>query len=172
MAPHSFGKSKLYIPLVLGACECAVYTVCVLYQLYVIPAAPTAFVAARLFHDCAEVSCAHEAAAGRGTKDRRGVGRIFNVGDPRLMEVYDSVALFFVDHPKVDVCECQKQEAEAYQCYLIIPQPVHAGLKAPVQQLLCTIDTTLETQTSRVGDIGDIGVIGSRTVTLPHYFID
>ena len=27
-------------------------------------------------------------------------------------------------------------------------------------------------QTSGVGDIGDIGAIGSRTVTLPHYFID
>ena len=27
-------------------------------------------------------------------------------------------------------------------------------------------------QTSGIGDIGDIGAIGSRTVTLPHYFID
>jgi len=25
---------------------------------------------------------------------------------------------------------------------------------------------------SRIGETGDIGVIGSRTVTLPHYFID
>ena len=59
---------------------------------------------------------------------------------------YDIESLFFVDHPKVDVCECQKQEAEAYQCYLIIPEPVHTGLKPPVQQLLCTIDATLKTE--------------------------
>ena len=26
-------------------------------------------------------------------------------------------------------------------------------------------------QTSGVGDIGDIGAIGSRTVTLPHYWL-
>ena len=57
-------------------------TRCVLHTSYVIPAAPTAFVAARLFHDCAEVSRTHEAAAGR-MKDRRGVGRSFNVGNLR-----------------------------------------------------------------------------------------
>ena len=58
----------------------------------------------------------------------------------------DIESLFFVDHPKVDVCECQKQEAEAYQCYLIIPEPVHAGLKSPGHQLLCTIDTIFKTE--------------------------
>ena len=58
----------------------------------------------------------------------------------------DIESLFFVDHPKVDVCEYQKQEAEAYQCYLIIPEPVHAGLEPPGLQLLCTIDTILETE--------------------------
>ena len=55
-------------------------------------------------------------------------------------------SLVFVDHPKVDVCEYQKQEAESYQCYLIIPEPVHAGLKPPGLQFLCTIDTTLKTE--------------------------
>ena len=67
-------------------CVCTCVSVqctrCVLHTSYVIPAAPTAFVAARLFHDCAEVSRAHEAAAGR-MKDRRGVGRSFNVGNLR-----------------------------------------------------------------------------------------
>ena len=63
-------------------CVC-VHSVCSIpLNSYVTPAAPTAFVAARLFHDCAKVSCTHEAAAGR-TEDGRGVGRIFNVGDLR-----------------------------------------------------------------------------------------
>ena len=80
------------IPGVCAVCVCECVCVCVCVCVHgvcsialnsnVTPAAPTAFVAARLFHDCAKVSCTHEAAVGR-TEDGRGVGRIFNVGDLR-----------------------------------------------------------------------------------------
>lgn len=76
--------------LVCVQCACVSMCVCVCVHgvcsialnSNVTPAAPTAFVAARLFHDCAKVSCTHEAAAGR-TEDGRRVGRIFNVGNLR-----------------------------------------------------------------------------------------
>ena len=67
--PHTCGENGT-----IYKCVCILCTYIIMWYIHI-------------SHIHSEVSRAHEAAAGRGTKDGRGVGRIFNVGDLRALFV-------------------------------------------------------------------------------------